>query len=232
MFRPFSALPVLFLAATLLAQLPPAAVPSDAPAGPPVPAAPAVQPGKLPASLANRCVVLVNAAGLPTNQMEAIRSFVEGDLRVKVKAVTIQTDWASLPAHMPSFLSSNQVLVVALAKGPAESARILAAPDNRWAIVNVGPLLGLKEKQEQMIKQQTMRGLGLAVGVELCLDPYCCMRVSRVLADLAGVGNNFCPLTRRQFNSLAPQKGLFPSGIMRPVKKKPAVKVESAPVTL
>jgi hypothetical protein len=197
-----------------------------------VPPALAVEPAKLPASLANRYVVLVNAAGLPANQLEGIRSFVEGDLRVKVKAVTVQADWDSLQAHMPSFLSSNQVLAVALGKGPAESARILAAPDNRWSIVNVGPLLGLKEKQDQMLKQQTMRGLGLAVGVELCLDPYCCMRVSRVLADLAGVGNNFCPLTRRQFNSLAPQKGLFPSGIMRPVKKKPAFTVESAPVAL
>lgn len=220
----FATFPVLFLAATLFAQQTP-------PVPPVAPPAAAAQPVKLPAALTNRCVVLVNAAGLPEEQLESLRAYVEKDLRVKVQAVTIKADWESLPARAPSLLSSNQVLVVALGNGTVENARIVAAPDNGWAIVNVGPLLALKEKQDQMLKQQTMRGIGYAMGVAACVDPYCCMRVSRVLADLAAVGNNFCPLTRKQFNFLAPQRGVFPAAGMRPVMmKKPAVKVETAPV--
>jgi hypothetical protein len=208
---------IILSASTLLAQtLPPAP-----------PAAPAKAKG-LPAAVTNRAIVLVNAAGLSDDQMESIRAFAQKDLWVKVEAVNLKADWASLPDQMPGFFTSNRMVVVALGKSDKVSDRILAAPDNAWAVVNMGAVLNLKEKQDHMLKQQTLRGIGYALGLSSCLDPYCCMRTSKVLADLDNVGANYCPISRKEYKTLAMQKGIFSvNPIRRPV---PAVKKPAAPV--
>lgn len=193
------------------------------PAVPPAPAAPSEAALKREAALANRCILLVNAAELPAAEMEAVRAFAEQDLRVKVKAVEQAVAWAAMPEKLPGLLSDEVRLVVALGKGPAD-ARIVTAPDSGWAMVNVTPLLALSKIREHMIKQQAMRGIGYALGVAVCLDRYCCMRTSQVLPDLKDAGENFCPITRRDYENLTIQHGLrlaMPAN-MKVRKAKPA----------
>jgi hypothetical protein len=215
MIRPVAIVATIILSAsTLLAQtLPPAP-----------PAAPA-KPRGLPAAVTNRAILLVNAAGLSDDQMESIRAFAQKDLWVKVEAVNLKADWASLPDQMPGFFTSNRMVVVALGKSDKVSDRILAAPDNAWAVVNVGAVLTLKEKQDHMLKQQTLRGIGYAIGMSACLDRFCSMRSSKLLAELIDVGNNYCPSSRKEYQNLAVQKGIFPVNPIRPpIVRKPLEK--------
>lgn len=215
-------IPVLLLTATtLLAQT---TVPTP-------PATPNTPHKGLPAAVTNRAILLVNAAGLPDEQMESIRAFAQKDLWVKVDTVNLKADWDSLPGQIPALFTSNRLVVVALAKGSPENARILTAPDNNWAIMNVTPFLLLKEKQEHMLKQQTLRSIGYVFGVSPCPDPYCCMKSSRALSDLNEVGQNYCPITRKEFSGLAPRKGFFAINPMRaqPVKKPAPAKPDAVP---
>jgi hypothetical protein len=192
---------------------------------PPFPTVPEAKPRTLPAAFTNKALLLVNAAGLPDDQVETLRAFAQKDLWLKVEVVNLKkTDWNALPAQLPTLFTSNRTVIVALAKGSPENARILVAPDNAWSIVNVSSIATFKDKQDHMLRQQTMRGIGFAFGVAACLDPHCCMKSSRVMTDLSeDVGYNFCPLSRKEFTSLAPHKGLFSiNPILRGAVTKPA----------
>jgi hypothetical protein len=201
-------LPALLLSAgTLLAQT-----------APPAPA-PQAKMIAVPAAM-NRAILLVNAAGIPDDQMEVIRAFAQKDLWVKVEAVNLKADYAALPGQIPGLFTSNRLVVVALGKGSPENAQILSAPDNGWALVNAGPILALKDKQEHMLKQQTMRGIGYALGVATCFDPFCAMRAGESLADLSKAGSNYCPITRKEYQNQAVRSGFMPRNPTRlPFKK-------------
>ena len=176
-----------------------------------------------PAAPPSRCILLVNAAELPAAQMEEIRNFAETDLNVPVKATELKADWATLPNQAAALLSPENKVVVVLGKTPG-AIRILSAPDNGWAVVNVAPVLSLKDKQAHMLKQQAFRGIGYALGLATCLDLHCCLRISQTVLDLQDAGCNFCPLSRRDYDNLIIQKSLCPvsTDSVKPRKAKPA----------
>ncbi len=190
-------------AGTLFAQAP-AATP------PPPPQIPNIAPP--PAALTNRCILLVNAAGLPAEQAEAVRAYAENDLWLKVELLTIDAEWAALPGKASACLAGDRKMAILLGKGPADGPLILSAADNNWAMLNVPALFAGVDPQKQpmRLRQGVMRGLGFVFSLPICQDMHCVMRFLQSTSQLDQLGGNYCGPTRKIYFQAARQKGLFP----------------------
>jgi hypothetical protein len=165
----------------------------------------------LPSAATNRWALLINAARLPAAEFEEIRAYMEKDLWIRIEGIALSEPWSALPDRMPSLFTTNRVIVVTLAEGPLSGPYLLVAPDDQWAIANTTRFLAGTTNRTLRLRQAAMRALACALGVPICQDPHCVMRILRRGPDpFLQMGSNFCGPTRRVYQSLAVQRGLIP----------------------
>lgn len=177
-----------------------------------------------PPDVTNRCILLVNCAGISPDQFEVIRCYGENNCWLKVEGVTVDAEWSTLAEKAPTLMSGNRKLVIVLGNGPVTGPRLIVAPDDRWAIVNVASFTqaGPVKNPAFRLQQAMMRGIGFAVGLPSCMDMHCIMRRIRVQSDLDQMGSNFCGPTRRTFQVNCNQIGLhpFPPALINKMKEQ------------
>ncbi len=185
---------------------------------------------RVPPGATNRWILLVNAAGLSPSEFEDVRSYMEKDLWVRVEGIPLQAQWNTLPEVIPTLFNSNRVVIVALGNGSAKGTLLLAAPDDQWAIANLTKFMPGATNRTLRLRQAAMRALGFAIGVPVCQDTHCVMRILRRTADpFQQMGSNFCGPSRRAYQSMAIQRGLIP---FPPVRlREPTVQPKKEPST-
>jgi len=136
---------------------------------------------------------------------------MEKDLWIRVEGIPLKARWPTLTEMIPTLFTSNRVVVVVLGEGPEKGPWILSAPDDQWAIVNVSRFLAGTTNRTLRLRQAAMRAFGYVIGVPVCQDAHCVMRVLRRAPDpFMQMGSNFCGPSRRVYQSMALQRGLVP----------------------
>ena len=165
----------------------------------------------LPSAATNRWALLINAARLSASEFEEIRAYMEKDLWIRIEGMALSEPWSALPDRIPSLFTTQRVIVVAMAEGPLSGPYLLVAPDDQWAIANTTRFLAGTTNRTLRLRQAAMRAFGCALGVPICQDPHCVMRMLRRGPDpFLQMGSNFCGPTRRVYQSMAVQRGLIP----------------------
>lgn len=176
----------------------------------------------------SRTITIINAAALDAEQMKELVAFLNTTLNLPLREISLEklteTDMLSLGRSLAAKMTSNDVCFVALSPGREKGTEFMvAAPDNNWAVINVGALKAGGPKASVFVlrvERQVMRSLAFLFGVGYTPDPHGVNRPFSSVEELDTMGSNFPPPSTEAFYAEASQRGLSML-IRRPTRRKP-----------
>ncbi len=159
-----------------------------------------------------RGICVMDAAAL--SGFADLQAYVKGNIPVptRYESVTPAKGMTSdsWMAKIASIRTPADAAVVALVELPGP-VFLVADPDRHVTLVNVTALeLKTAAKPAVRLGQQTLRGLGAAMGVGFQYDPHCVMQPIKTVADLDKLGGNFSPPALQQLMMALSTQGVVP----------------------
>ena len=174
-----------------------------------------------------KTIAFVNAGGLHSELMEQVRSFVETELGMPVRAFssTKEVHAQTLQDYAPLLFkekAADDVCLVAFVWADDKIRKhLIIDHDIPVAVVNVRPLLDRDDQKYcRRLQRQAMRGVGFLFGLRPAPDPRCVTHDYMTLAEMDRIGRNFCPPWLDRVRKEAEKRGLVVRKSARPAQRE------------
>jgi hypothetical protein len=167
---------------------------------------------------AGKTIAVVGVGDIDVGTMEAVRQFAEENSLFKVRLLpALQPVGGTLDQEgsaAAKTMGDNDLFVVAVVM-PKEDIKAhgVYLPDARVAVVNALAMKPTEDKKDfftRRLQRQTVRSIGMLMGLEACPNPQCCMTSYRNVEEMDQIGMNFCPPCWDKEEKLGKAKGLEP----------------------
>jgi predicted Zn-dependent protease len=161
-----------------------------------------------------KAITLVNAAAVDAALLEQIRSFVQNEWQVPVRAKTLsklagKPGFRSLESAARRVKSEDDVVLIVLAGFNGEPQHLNVFSNSGIAVVNVQPLYTDDAQRFALrVERQVMRAAAFSFGLPPTPDPFCVTRDYVSLEDLDRMGRNYSPPWQGRFADEAARRGL------------------------
>lgn len=163
-----------------------------------------------------KTLAVLNAGAVEPAVMADVFAYLEQELNVGLRLADVPASERVEPSMVAGEcikqLKTTDVGVLVLARLPLGAGSVVAAPDDRWVVLNVTPLLpkdGAGELLSARLKKQALRAVALLTGVGFTLDVRAVNRSLLSVGDLDQYGSNYDPPSLERFNQLSESLGLI-----------------------
>lgn len=163
-----------------------------------------------------KTLAVINAGAVEPAVMADVFAYLEQELNVGLRLADVPASERVEPSMVAGEcikqLKATDVGVLVLARLPLGAGSVVAAPDDRWVVLNVTPLLpkdGANDLLTARLKKQVLRAVALLTGVGFTLDVRAVNRSLLSIDELDQFGSNYDPPSQERFNQLADALGLI-----------------------